>query len=511
MSAAQQIPHTGPARRRRVVIVGGGFGGLTAAKELRRADVDVTLVDRMHHHLFQPLLYQLACGSLSAGECATAIRPTLRRASNATVLMAEATELDPQRRQVLLDSGERLDYDSLIVASGAQTSYFGKDDWREVSCGLKTLADALDLRNRIYGAFEEAERLARVGGRPAPAPEAEGAAAAEGAPAAEPSAGPPTPKVDDPATACAEWMTFVVVGGGPTGVELAGQLAIVAQHSMRRNFKRIDSRDVRVILLDAGGRMVSAFSERLSRKVAKELAALGVTVREGARVTAIDPRGVTIQTAEREERIAARTVIWAAGVQAAGFAATVAHATGASADRAGRVHVEPNLTVPGHPEISMIGDATQLAPDGGPPLPGLATVAIQQARHVAKAIHHGAPGATTPFRYFDKGAIAVVGRGKAVCEIRGHELSGRPAFFTYLTVHMYYLSGGGPGHRIKVLIDWISSRLGDPQNQVIEGALASVERVPATGSPSSPKSQPVPPSSGQAPAGAVSTPGEASR
>jgi NADH dehydrogenase len=439
MSATQEISRPGPPRRRRVVIVGGGFGGLTAARELRHADVEVTLVDPMHHHLFQPLLYQLACGSLSAGECATPIRPTLRRSANATVLMAAATELDAERRQLLLDSGERLDYDSLIVACGAQTSYFGKDEWREVSCGLKTLADALDLRNRLYGAFEEAERLA------------------------------------DPA-AREEWMTFVVIGGGPTGVELAGELAIVAKHGMRRNFTRIDARDARVILLDAGERVISAFSERLSGKVAKELAALGVTVREGARVTAIDTGGVTIQTGDHEERIAARTVIWAAGVQAADFAATVAHATGASVDRAGRVQIEPDLTIPRHPEISMIGDATQLTPDGGRPLPGLATVAIQQARHVAKAIHHGAPGATTPFRYFDKGALAVVGRGKAVCEIRGHELSGRPAFFTYLTVHMFYLSGGGPGHRIKVLIDWISSRLGNPQNQVIEGELASVER-----------------------------------
>jgi NADH dehydrogenase FAD-containing subunit len=510
----------GRRRRRRVVIVGGGFGGLTAAKELRRADVEVTLLDRMHHHLFQPLLYQLACGGLSAGECATPIRAVLRHAPNTTVLMAEATDLDAERRQLLLDSGERLDYDSLIVACGAQTSYFGKDEWREVSCGLKTLADALDLRNRIYGAFEEAERSAGGDSHPAltavpsaaaerSAPSAEPSAAAErsapsvepsaaaerSAPSAEPSAAAErsAPSVEpsaaaersaptvEPAAAAAEreeWMTFVVIGGGPTGVELAGELAIIAKHGMRRDFARINPLDARVILLDAGERVVSAFSEKLSGKVAQELAALGVTVREGARVTAIDARGVTVQVAGREERIASRTVIWAAGVQAAGFAATLARATGASTDRAGRVQIEPDLSVPGHPEISALGDATLLAPDGGRPLPGLATVAIQQARHVAKAIHRGAPGATTPFRYFDKGALAVVGRGKAVCEIRGHELSGRPAFFTYLTVHMYYLSGGGPGHRLKVLIDWISSRLGDPQNQVIEGELASVERAP---------------------------------
>jgi NADH:ubiquinone reductase (H+-translocating) len=422
----------GAGRRRRVVIVGGGFGGLTAARELRRADVDVTLVDRTSHHLFQPLLYQLACGGLSTGECATPIRSAVKRASNTTVLMAQATELDVERRQVVLDRGERLDYDSLIVACGAETSYFGKDEWSEVSHGLKTLPDAVGLRNQIYTAFEEAERT------------------------------------DDPAER-ERWLTFVVIGGGPTGVELAGELAIVTRHTMKGYFARIHPSKARVILLDAGKRVTAAFSERLSGKVAKELASLGVTVREGARVTSIDTQGVTIQVGGGDERIAAKTVVWAAGVQAAGFSKTLAQATGVTADRAGRVPLEPDLTITGHPEISAIGDATQVAGPGDRPLPGLATVAIQQARHVAKAVRGGAAGATTPFRYFDKGALAVVGRGKAVCEIRGHELSGRPAFFTYLTVHMYYLSGGGPGHRLKVLIDWASTRVGDPQNQVIDG------------------------------------------
>ncbi len=447
--------------RRRVVIVGGGFGGLTAARELRRADVDVTLVDRTSHHLFQPLLYQLACGGLSTGECATPIRAAVKRASNTTVLMAQATDLDVEHRQVVLDRGERLNYDSLIVACGAETSYFGKDEWREVSYGLKTLPDAVELRNQIYTAFEEAERC------------------------------------EDPSER-EQWLTFVVIGGGPTGVELAGELAIVARHTMHGYFTQISPRDARVILLDAGERVTAAFSKRLSGKVAGYLAALGVTVREGARVTAIDPHGVTVQIGDgvaaakpaggeaaanaggggspgggADERIAARTVVWAAGVQAADFSKTLAAATGASADRAGRVQLEPDLTVPGHREISAIGDATQVAGPGDRPLPGLATVAIQQARHVAKAIGGGAPSATTPFRYFDKGALAVVGRGKAVCEIRGHGLSGRPAFFTYLTVHMYYLTGGGPGHRLKVLIDWISTRVGEPQNQVIDGELTT--------------------------------------
>ncbi len=423
---------------RRVVIVGGGFGGLAAAHELRHADVEVTLVDRMHHHLFQPLLYQVAGGGLAAGECASPIRTALRRNSNTSVLMAEATGLDVERRRLILDGGEHLDYDSLIVACGAQTSYFGKDDWREVSCGLKTLSDALDMRNRIYGAFEEAERAR-------------------------------DPQERD------TWLTFVVIGGGPTGVELAGELAILSRHGMKRGFRRIDPKSAQVILLDAGERLTAAFSERLSGKVAKQLSSLGVKVREGARVTAIDTHGVTVSVDGEEQRIEAKTVIWAAGVQAVPFAATLAQATGARTDRAGRVNIEPDLTISGHPEISAVGDATVLEAPEGKPYPGLATVAIQQARHAAKAIREGGPSASTSFRYFDKGALAVVGRGKAVCEIRGHELSGRPAFFTYLTVHMYYL-GGVRGNRVKVLIDWVGARLGKPQNQVIEGKLANIER-----------------------------------
>jgi NADH dehydrogenase len=363
-------------RRRRVVIVGGGFGGLAAARRLRGADVEVTLLDRMNHHLFQPLLYQVAAGGLSPSDCATPIRPALKRSSNTAIRMAAATDVDADRRQVVLDQGERLDYDSLIVACGAQTSYFGHDEWAEVTCGLKTLADAIDLRKRFYGAFEEAERT------------------------------------DDPGER-AEWLTFVVVGGGPTGVEIAGELAITA-HAIKRHFRRIDTSAARVILLDAGDRLVAAFSEKLSAKVAHQLAELGVTVREGARATEIDERGVTFEADSGTERIASRTVIWAAGVHSVPFTQVLARAAGATTDRAGRVEVNPDLTLPGHPEISVIGDVASLAGPGGKPLPGLATVAIQQAHHVAKAIGEGQPGASTPFRYFDKGALAVVGKGKSV-------------------------------------------------------------------------------------------------
>jgi NADH dehydrogenase len=427
--------------RRRVVIVGGGFGGLTAAKSLGRADVDVTLVDRHSHHLFQPLLYQLACGGLSPAECATPIRAAIRRDPNVGVLMATATGLDAEQRELLLDRGQRLPYDSLIVACGAETSYFGNDEWGEHSYGLKTLADAVGLRNRIYSAFEEAERC------------------------------------EDPAER-ERWMTFVVVGGGPTGVELAGELSIIARHTMKRYYRHIDPEDANVILIDAGPRLVAAFSERLSGKVDGYLRELGVTVHHGARVSGIDEHGVSFEVDGAQQRIDTPTVVWGAGVQAAGFTGLVSAATGVERDRAGHLPVGEDLALAGHPEISVIGDASQAPGPAGRPLPGLATVAIQQARHVAHGIRRGNPGAEGAFRYFDKGALAVVGRGKAVCEIRGHELWGRPAFATYLTVHMYYLTGVGGGHRLKVLIDWINTRFGDPQDQVIDGELDSIGAPP---------------------------------
>jgi len=424
--------------RRRVVIVGGGFGGLAAARALRHADVDVILVDRNNHHLFQPLLYQAAAGALSPSDCASPIRPSLKRSDNTTILMAEVTDVDPEHRQVILDRGDRLDYDSLLVACGGETSYFGKDEWQQVTCGLKTLADVMDLRNRFFGAFEQAERT------------------------------------DDPGER-AEWLTFVVIGGGPTGVEIAGQLAITAR-TMRRAFRRIDASGARVILLDAGERVVAAFSPKLSAKVADNLADLGVGVREGARATTIDERGVTFEIDGESKRINARTVVWAAGVHPVPLVDSLARATGANTDRAGRIKVNPDLTVAGHPEISVVGDVACLDGPGGKPLPGLATVAIQQAHHVTKGIRAGGVGAATPFRYLDKGALAVVGRGRAVCEIRGLKLWGRPAFFTYLGVHLFYL-GGQMGRRLEVMLKWVGARFGERQSALIEGELASVERA----------------------------------
>jgi NADH dehydrogenase len=421
--------------RRQVAIVGGGFGGLAAAQALRRADVDVTLIDRMNHHLFQPLLYQVGAGQLSMGDCASPIRAMLSRQGNARVVMAEVTGLDAERRELTLDRGERVPYDSLIVASGAETSYFGHDEWAEHSYGLKTLSDAVALRNQVFAAFEEAERTTDAAARE-------------------------------------ELLTFVVIGGGPTGVEIAGQLAIMRRHHMKRQFTRIEPAQARIILLDAGDRVLAAFSASLSAKAARELGSLGVEVREGVQATAIDAGGVSLAGGER---IGARTVIWAAGVRAAPFTESVAEATGAARDRAGRIQVAANNALPGHPEVAVIGDAATLAGPSGHPLPGLATVAIQQARNVAKGIAAGAPGATAPFRYFDKGALAVIGRGRAICEVRGLKLSGPLAFATYLGVHLYYL-GGVPGRRLTVLTQWASTAAGREQGRVIEHEL-NRERV----------------------------------
>ena len=421
------------AERSRVAIVGGGFGGLAAAQALSKADVDVTLVDRTNHHLFQPLLYQLASGMLSMGECAAPIRGMLRKQSNARVSMAEVTEVDAERRELTLDRGEKLGYDSLIVACGADTSYFGHDEWQEPSFALKSLSDAVALRDQVLSAFEEAERAEDEVRR-------------------------------------RRFLTIVVIGGGPTGVEVAGQLAVLARHHLRHQFTRFDPSDTRVVLLDAGERVLTAFSPKLSAKAGRELTSLGVDVREGARATAIDAAGVSYEQGGTSRRIEAATVIWAAGVHAAPFAGALAEATGAEHDRGGRLQVLPDCGLPGHPEISVIGDAASHPGPDGKPLPGLATVAIQQARHVARGIASGAAGATEPFRYFDKGALAVVGRGRAICAMRGVELSGPIAFAAYLSVHLFYL-GGVPGRRVAVMSAWASSAFGREQSRVIEREL----------------------------------------
>lgn len=424
--------------RRRIAIVGGGFGGLAAARALRRTNVDVVVIDRMNHHLFQPLLYQVAAGVLSVGNAAAPIRAMLSRQANARVVMADVTDVDAEQRRLTLDRGEQIAYDSLIVASGAATSYFGHDEWEQHTFGLKTMADGVRLREQVFACLEEAERVSDL----------------------------------DEQT---ELQTIVVIGGGPTGVEIAGQLAVLTRHHLRRQFTRIDPARTRIVLLDAGDRVLTPFDPSLSAYAARSLEGLGVEVLAGARAEAIDAGGVTFERAGVSERIAARTVIWAAGVQAAPFAAKVAQATGAERDRGGRLHVNADSSLAGHPEISVIGDAALLPDADGRPLPGLATVAIQQARNVGEGIAAGAPGATQPFRYFDKGALAVIGRGRAVCEIRGVKLHGPPAFATYLGVHLFYL-GGVPGRRVSVLTAWASMAGGREQSRVIEHELPR-ERV----------------------------------
>ncbi len=357
----------------------------------------------------------------------------LRKQSNVRVAMAEVTEVDAERRELTLDRGEKLGYDSLIVACGGDTSYFGHDEWQESSFALKTLADAVALRDQVLSAFEEAERTTDASERQ-------------------------------------RLLTFVVIGGGPTGVEIAGQLAVLARYHLKHQFTRFDPRDARVVLLDAGDRVLAAFSPKLSGKAGRELAAIGVDVREGARATEIDAGGVSFEQGGRPMRYETATVIWAAGVHTAGFAATLAEATGAVQDRGGRLEVLPDCSLAGHPEISVIGDAASHPGPDAKPLPGLATVAIQQARHVADGIASGAPGATAPFRYFDKGALAVIGRGRAICAFRGVELSGPIAYLTYLGVHLFYL-GGVPGRRVAVASAWASTAFGREQSRVIEGEL----------------------------------------
>lgn len=389
-----------------VVVIGGGFGGLAAARSLRKAPVEVTLLDRRNHHLFQPLLYQVATATLNPADIAMPIRHILRRQRNATVLMAEATAIDPANRKVRLADGE-VGYDYLVVATGASHSYFGHDDWAPYATGLKTIEDALEIRRRILTAYERAER--------------------------EP----------DPARRM-EWMTFVIVGGGPTGVELAGALAEISRHALVRDFRSIDPTRARILLLEGGPRILPPFPPELSEKARQQLVDLGVEVRSGAQATGIDDGGVWIGS----ERVAARTVLWAAGVAAS----PLARSLGVTLDRAGRVPITPELTVPGHPEIFVIGDLASLQEDGKP-LPGVAPVAMQQGRHAAANIARAVRGEPlVPFRYHDKGSLAVIGRGAGVAAFEKSTWSGAIAWWAWLLVHIFYLIGFR--NRVLVLLQW---------------------------------------------------------
>ena len=390
-----------------VLIVGGGFAGLWAARHLARAPVRITLLDRGNHHLFQPLLYQVATAGLSAPDIAAPLRHILRGQGNVTVLMGEVVAVDKEGHQVELADGTALAYDTLLLATGATHAYFGHDDWAAHAPGLKTLDDALGIRRRILTAFERAE--------------------------AEP----------DPAARDA-WLTFAVVGGGPTGVELAGTLAEIARHTLRREFRNIDPQRARVLLLEAGPRVLATFPESLSTKATAQLARIGVEVHAGAPVTRIDAGSVALG----DTRIQARTVLWAAGVAASPLARTL----GVPLDRAGRVQVAPDLTVPGHPEVFVAGDLAALAIDGKP-VPGVAPAAKQMGEYVARTLRARLAGKASPaFRYRDYGNLATIGRRAAVVDLHGLRFSGFPAWAFWLAAHIFFLIG--VRNRLVVLLDW---------------------------------------------------------
>jgi len=395
-----------------VVIVGAGFGGLYAARALGRAPVRVTIVDRRNHHLFQPLLYQVATAALNPSDIAAPTRWILRKQRNTRVLLGEVTAVDLASKRVRLTDGE-LAFDYAILAPGVTHSYFGQDAWQEHAPGLKTIEDALEIRRRILLAYEAAERE------------------------------------EDPDRR-REWMTFVIVGGGPTGAELAGALAEIAHHALVEDFRSIDPREARIVLVEGLPRALSSFLPDLSEKAGHALERLGVEVRTGARVTDVNAGGVSLEG----ERIAARTVIWAAGVAASPLGRTL----GVPLDRAGRVLVEPDLSVPGHPEVYVVGDLASLEQDGTP-VPGVAPAAMQEARHAAANIVRRARGEPTrPFRYIDKGTFAVLGRGAAVGMLRGGlKLWGFPAWLAWLGIHIAFLIGFR--NRLLVLINWAYSYL----------------------------------------------------
>jgi NADH dehydrogenase len=414
----------------RVVVVGGGFGGLQATLGLRDAPVEITLVDRRNFHLFQPLTYQVATGALSPGQIAYPLRSIFKGNPNVTVLLAEVAGFDLAGRRLLLHPSEgvpapdSIAYDTLIVAGGSHYSYFGHDDWSKYAAEVKSLESALVVRSRLLGAFEAAENE--------PDPDARAA-----------------------------WLTFTVVGAGPTGVEMAGQIAELARDTLAHDFRAIDPRGARILLVEALDRVLTSFPPSLSAKAARALERHGVTPLLGRTVVAVDLDGVSVEDGSGErERIASRTVIWAAGVTASSLAGQLGELTGAERDRAGRVAVEPDLTLPGHPEVFAIGDMVSVRGTDGSAtvLPGVAPVAMQQGRYAAKAVRDRLAGRTTgPFHYVDKGNLATIGRASAVADVRGFHLSGFLAWVTWLVVHLWYLVGFQ--NRVLVLLQWSYSFL----------------------------------------------------
>jgi NADH:ubiquinone reductase (H+-translocating) len=394
------------ASRKRVVVIGGGFGGLWAVRALKAADVDITLIDRCNHHLFQPLLYQVATAGLAAPSIAAPLRHILRRQSNVWVLMGEVKTIDLAARSVQLEA-QTFEYDYLIVASGSTHAYFGHDDWAAHARGLKTLDDALAARARILTAFERAELES------------------------------------DPQHRAA-WLTFVIIGGGPTGVELAGTLAEIARHTLAPEFRHSNPRQARVLLIEAGDRVLSSLPPRLSAKAALQLVRLGVTVRTGRAVSGMGADYIELG----EERIPTQTILWAAGVSAS----PLGRMLGAPLDRAGRLSVQPDLSLPGHPEVLVVGDLANVSCDGRA-VPGIAPAAKQMGTHAAKCICASLAGRPRrAFRYRDFGTLATIGRRAAVVEMRGHQLSGTFAWCFWLAAHIFFLIGFR--NRLVVLIDW---------------------------------------------------------
>ena len=401
----------------RVVIVGGGFGGLSAAQHLKSNLVDVTLVDRRNYHLFQPLLYQVATGSLSAGEVASPLRGILSPQKNTRVLLGTVEDVDPDAKTVLLEDGAVLPYDSLIVAAGSQTSYFGHDEWLDWAPGLKSIEEATTIRHKILYAFEVAERLS------------------------------------DPAHRRA-WLTFVIVGGGPTGVELAGAIAEIARQTLRNDFRSIHPEEATIILVDGSPRVLMSFPEDLAHHAGRSLEQLGVQVRCGHRVQNVDKDGLTIAVGERTDWLASKTVLWAGGIVASPLGKVLADRTRAETDRGGRIRVRPDLTIPNYPDIYVIGDLASADDVHGTPLPGLAQVAMQGGTYAAKSILRKAKHqpALPPFRYFDKGSLAVIGRAAAVANVFGMHLSGFTAWLVWVFIHLMYLVTFQS--RLQVFIQW---------------------------------------------------------
>jgi NADH:ubiquinone reductase (H+-translocating) len=415
--------HEDRTDRHRVVVVGSGFGGLFATRSLKRADVDITLIDRTPTHLFQPLLYQVATGILSPGEIAPSTREILRRQRNVHPILGEVTDIDLARRTVtsaILEQTTVTPYDSLIVAAGAGQSYFGNDHFARYAPGMKSIDDALELRGRIFGAFEMAELET------------------------------------DPAALDA-WLTFIVVGAGPTGVEMAGQIVELSRRALSGNFRHINTRTVRVILVDAAPAVLGAFGEKLSGKALHELQRIGVEVQLSQKVVGVDPTGIEVEgTAGTRTYLPAMTKIWAAGVAASPLGTLLAEQSGASVDRAGRVEVGDDLTLPGHPEVFVVGDMS-----GRPGLPGVAQVALQGGKYAAAQIKRDVKGrsrADKPFTYFDKGSMATISRFRAVASVGRFRLSGFVAWLMWLVVHLVYLIGFK--NRITTLLHWLVSFVG---------------------------------------------------